>query len=350
MTIAAAALVLLAAAAGGAIIARSLFELPAPTGPFPVGTAEFSLNRPIEPGESSPGRFVVQMWYPALASADRAPYGTGAGGFKAWLYRQLVRTHSARGAAPAPRRSPLVVYLSGWGGRRTDNTALAEELASHGYAVAALDDVVHDTPVLDRLAGAPDLHSDRAYHATLALARERLPYEAARASAVLDYLTKLDAGEPKGPFAGRLDLRHVGILGYSFGGAVALESCRRDKRFAGAINLDGMLLGAGAGYTGGVRYLLVSDSQPSPTPGELASDNPAVRYMAELIVADGVDQNAVLRHGGHEVQVAGTAHESFTDAPLYAPLQRFRAGWSNPPRITAALREYSLAFFGQALQ
>ncbi len=344
-----AVVVVLFAFVAGGLMTHALFQLPAPTGRFPVGTISFTLHRPIELGETSAGRFIVQLWYPALASNDRAPYGTGVGGPKAWLYHHFVRTHSATGAPPAFRNSSVLMYVPAWGGQRTENTALAEELASHGYIVAAFDDVTRDSPVLDRLAGAFEVGSERAYHASLARAHRRLAYEAQRASRVLDYLAKLNAGDPQGRFTGRFDLRHVGILGYSFGGAVALETCRRDSRFSAAMNMDGLLFGAADDYDGRIPYFVVSDTNPAPTPAELASNDPAVRYTSELIVGDATGQRAALRHGGYELQVAGTSHASFDDAPLYAPLQRFRAGWSNPPRITAALRQYTRAFFDQAL-
>jgi dienelactone hydrolase len=347
--IAAVAVSVFAVAAGVAFISHSLFELPKPTGPFAVGTVSFTLNRPHEPGETSPGRFIVTMWYPALSSSDRAPYGTGVGGITAWLYHHVVRTHSARGAVPALRRSPLLVYVPAWGGQRTENTALFEEFASRGYTVAAFDDVTRDFPALERLAGPNDVGSAQAYRATLELAHKRLAYETRRASDVLDFLTKLDAGGANGQFTNRFDLRRIGIFGYSFGGAVALETCRRDKRFAAAMNLDGLLFGAGDGYNGAIPYFLVSDANPPPTPAELASNDPAVRYLSELIVSDSPGQLAALRHGGYELQVAGTVHASFSDVPLYAPLQRLRAGWGNPPRITAELRQYTLAFFEQVL-
>ncbi len=347
--IAVAAVFVLAIAAGAAFITYSLLELPAPSGPFAVGTVSFTLQRPVEPGETSPGRFTVALWYPALASGKRALYGTGVGGRGAWFYHRLVRTHSATGAIPAPRRSPVIIYVPAWGGQRTENTALAEDLASHGYAVAAIDDVTRDSPVLDRLAGSIDVSSDEAYSLTLELAKRRLAYETQRASNVLDYLTRLDAGDPPNPFTGRFELRHVGILGYSFGGAVALETCRRDRRFSAAMNLDGILWGAGDGYKGGIPYFLVSDANPLPTSADLVSDDPVVRYTSQLIFADDSGQRAALRDGGFELTIADTEHASFSDVPLYAPLQRFAAGWSNPPRITTALRQYTLAFFDRAL-
>jgi dienelactone hydrolase len=347
--IVAAAVVGLAFGMGGVFMGHALFELPAPTGPFPVGTASFAVPRPVQPGDAAPGQFVVQMWYPALASNVRAPYGTGTGGVKAWLYHHLVRTHSTTDAVAADRQSSVLLYVPAWGGERTENTALIEELASHGYAVAAFDDVSRDVPVLDGLAGPFDVSSEQSYRASIELANRRLAYEMHRASSVLDYLRRLNDGDDRGRFTGRLDLRRVGIFGYSFGGAVALETCRRDRRFLAAMNFDGLLFGAADGYDGGIPYFLVSDSNPLPTPAELASDDPAVRYMSKLIVGDAADQRAALRHAGYELLVGDSKHASFNDSPLYAPLQRLRAGWSNPPRITAALRQYTLAFFDEVL-
>jgi dienelactone hydrolase len=310
-----------------------------------VGTTAFTLQRPIEPRETSRGGFAVQLWYPALPSNNRAPYAIEPRDVKARLYRRLVHTHSARDAAPVLSGCPVVVYAPAWGGERAENTALAEELASQGYVVAAFDDLTRDSPALSRFSNGPDLRSERAFRATIQLAKERLAYVSARASAVLDFLTTLDEGAGDGRLSGRMDLQRVGILGYSFGGAVALATCCRDQRFRAAMNLDGMLFGAGDAYDGRTPYLLVSDATPDPTPEQLSSNDVAVRCMSELIVADGAEQRVALRRGGHQIRLPDTVHESFTDVPLYAPLKRFRAGWNNPPRLTAALRNYALEFF-----
>jgi predicted dienelactone hydrolase len=71
----------------------------------------------------------VAVWYPA-ALPEQAPARAG-GGFAARV---------ARDAPPAPcPRAPLVLFSHGWGGCALQSSFLTEELARHGYVVAAPD-------------------------------------------------------------------------------------------------------------------------------------------------------------------------------------------------------------------
>jgi dienelactone hydrolase len=329
---------------------RAAFALPSPTGPFAVGTTQLSFERPEEAGEAGPGRFDVQVWYPGVSSHDRAPYGMGAPGMKRWMYHCLVRTHAARNVALAPAngRFPVLIYVAGWGDQSTGNTVLAEDLASHGFVVFGLGDVAFDSPPLERLAAAPDFTSQRGYESTLRLGHEKLQYAARRVSRLLDGIEVLER-QSDTRFAHRLDLQRVGIVGFSLGGAVALEVCRHDARFKAAMNLDGWLFDAAENYRGGIPYFLVSDRDPPPGPGDLDSADPVHRYSSRLTAFDEEQQDSVLRRGGYRLQISGADHYSFTDVPLYAPLHRLR-GHGNAERLGFAVREYAVAFFQETLR
>ncbi|MGH7746446.1 MAG: hypothetical protein ACREQ5_17055, partial [Candidatus Dormibacteria bacterium] len=122
-----------AAAAAFALVGFLSHALPPPSGPYPVGT----LLLPFEFGSAAPQR-LAQVWYPTVARGTSA-YAPGEPGLRGW-YHRLIRTAAATGAAPARlANEPLVVYVPAWGGHRWENTALASELASYGYVVAALD-------------------------------------------------------------------------------------------------------------------------------------------------------------------------------------------------------------------
>jgi dienelactone hydrolase len=316
---------------------------------LPVGTLTLTLDRGPNGPESRPGRFDVRVWYPGASSNGSAPYGSGGPGFMRWFYHRFVRTHAARnvafaaGTAPAP----VLVYVAAWGGESTDNTALLEDLASHGYVVAALGDVAFDDPPLGRLGGPADFGSEQAYAATLGLAHEKLRYLARRVSAVLDRLAALDAADPAGRFTRRLDLGRTAILGYSFGGAVAFEACRRDPRLRAVLNMDGWLFDSARGYRGGIPYFLITNREPLPGPAELTAADPVLRYESQLTLADDAIQSEVLGRGGYALLIDAADHLSFSDVPLYAPLRRIGNG--DASRISRAVRAVTAAFFDRVL-
>ncbi len=107
---------------------------------------------------------------------------------------------------------PLVVISHGLTDTRKSFVFMAEHLASHGFAVAALDhpgsDFVHFEDLLkgfvDEIA-SPTEFSDR-------------PRDI---SFLLDEFTRLNA-DSNHPFFNRLDLEKIGIIGHSFGGYTAL--------------------------------------------------------------------------------------------------------------------------------
>jgi dienelactone hydrolase len=317
---------------------------PRPTGRYPVGVTTLTLVRDAAEG-SARGTYDVQVWYPAQRAGTRAPYGTGIPGLRRLAYHRLLRTNASPDVplAGSTERFPVIVYVAGWGGQRTDNTVLAEDLASHGFVVAALSDVAFDLPPIPELSTPLDFSSKSAYSATLEVARARASYEAERASRVLDELQALDGAAAPARFANRLNAGRAGIVGFSFGGAVALETCARDARFAAAVNLDGWLFGVR--NAGECPYLLVSDNAPLPGAADLAATDPVRRYESTLTVADEAVQRAALQHDGYSLIVADATHLSFTDVPFYSPLRRFEPGSVDPKRVSAIVNRYVLSFF-----
>ena len=130
--------------------------LPEPTGPCPVGTTSLYLKDVSRPDPWAAGvnarELMVSLWYPATPSdGRRARYMTPAESELQLTSRGItgvprdalstVRTNAVSDATPAGRQRalPLVVLSPGFTNPRGTLTALAEDLASHGYVVAGID-------------------------------------------------------------------------------------------------------------------------------------------------------------------------------------------------------------------
>ena len=335
----------------GAVIATRLFALPAPTGLYPVGTTTMTFARAAT-AIAPAGRYDVQLWYPAKAAGTRATWGTGGPGLTRLLYSKLIRTWSTRGAAVAenPAKLPLLLYLPGWGGQRTDNTGLAEEFASHGYVVAAMSDPFFDAPSIRRLGVPMDLSTPAKYRATLELGSEKSDYATRRASGVLDALLDGTAALPAG-LAGRFDDNRIGIYGFSFGGAIALITALRDPRFKAAMNLDGWIATAGTlpSRAPAPAYALIGGLDPPITQADLESEDATQRYTAALNQADDkLQRQHLMQGGGFMVTVAGADHFSFCDEPRYA-LTHWSKTPVDAPRMARIIGGYATGFFDETL-
>lgn len=151
----------------------------------------------------------------------------------------------------------------------------------------------------------------------------------------LDQLTALARDAANG-FAGKLDLDHVGLLGHSFGGATALDVCQRERRCAGAVDLDGSPFGA-VEQTGLGKPMMGILSEP-PTEGDLA--------MLRRVAA------ATPQGGASLLAIAGTRHFNFADdAVTLSPLRLFGLlGPIDGSRGLQITRDYVRAFFDTYLR
>src|ERR1700729_2718231 len=226
-------------------------RLPEPTGPGPVGITSLWLTDASRPDPWAPGmtarELMVSLWYPATSSdGRRAQYMTpgeselqltsrGITGVPADMLSK-VRTNAAVDATPAghQRSLPLVVLSPGFTGPRSNLTALAEDLASHGYVVAGIDHTYESFAT-----AFPD------GRVTTCLAREALrsgrgeKVVAGRAADVSFVLDELTGAHPAWPGAGLIDPSRMAMAGHSAGGAAAIAAMVADSRIRAGLDLDG---------------------------------------------------------------------------------------------------------------
>src|SRR2546423_8441559 len=134
--------------------------LPAPTGAFGVGrvTVHWTDRSRVEPlaADRRHRELMVDVWYPADAMPRQAAAYLDPSVFeqpqtaerlKGYLrnaYDNIkagrVQTHAVQGApfARSAKHSPLLIFSHGGGGARGTYTEQLEDLARHGYVLAAL--------------------------------------------------------------------------------------------------------------------------------------------------------------------------------------------------------------------
>ncbi|TDC32518.1 hypothetical protein, partial [Micromonospora sp. KC213] len=324
-------LVCLGLVAGGAVAAWALPvpAFPRPSGHYAVGATVLQWTDPAREETATPDigdrrTVVVQLWYPADSvppgtpgmqylghTAEEAEAVAAAAadylGIPAFLLNGLprARSHAALDAAPAAGRFPVVLFSPGLGGVRTQNTAWAEDLASRGYLVAGVDHPYDSAAVVladgrtvrTRVAASGDPGEDT---------RRTIGWTAVRAadlSFVLTQLSRLDRGELPSPFTGRLDTARAAATGHSLGGAAAMRAAQQDSRFTAVIDLDG-----------GLNQDQGPLRQPVLALTHAIEEQSDADYIARL--------SEVLQQGAatsYRLTVPGSAHLTFTDAPLYLP-------------------------------
>ncbi len=322
-------------------------SLPAPTGPYQVGTTTASIS-PRTPDTGT--AIAVRAWYPARPGAIGLP-ATGTQSIQ-WRRFGFRRDYATAALVDAPitgdgSRLPLVLYVPSWNGDKAEATALAQDIASYGFVVVAMDPP--STPPDRR---EMDFSSADAGAATLRLAGLLVDAQARDAIHLLDRIVHAGDGEPLADVARRIDPTRIGVIGFSFGGAVAAQACWIDRRFRAALDMDGWLFGEAASNGVSQPFMVMSDDTPLPGEADLRAPDAGRRLVAELNVAD--DRRMVAnmaRHGGTRVTIEGARHANFTDAPLTWPIARMvGAGLVTPIEAFRVIATYTVAFLDKSLR
>lgn len=149
-----------------------------------------------------------------------------------------TRTHSAKDAAPAEhsRSRPLVVLSPGFTWGASSLTALAEDLASHGYVVAGIDHTYETFATT-----FPDGRGTTCDACRLQTDDFGGQAEHSRALDVAFVLDSLTGRHPVWRGSRLIDPDRIGMAGSPLGGASATETMLNDARVRAGANLDGLL-------------------------------------------------------------------------------------------------------------
>ena len=337
--------------------------LPEPTGPYPAGTASVWLTDTSRPDPWASGvnarELMVSLWYPAVPSdGRRARYMTPAESELQLTSRGItgipqdtlstVETNAVSDARPAGRQHslPLVVLSPGFTNSRSTLTALAEDLASHGYVVAGIDHTYES-----HATAFPD------GRVTTCLAREaprrdrKEEVAAGRAADVCFVLDELTGAHPAWPGAGLIDPSRMAMAGHSAGGAAAIAAMLADSRIRAGIDMDGSTA-APIPDEGLARPFLFLGKQSNYTPGS----GGAVTTLRDWKLLRGAvitwERDWELLTGWKRwLVVAGAVHASFTDLALLADQTGIDTGAGlSGARSLDITRAYVRAFFDQHLR
>lgn len=280
-------------------------HLPPPTGPHQVGATlvagPATLWYPALPSDGRPARYMTPGESERLLTAGRI---TGLP--LDILY--TTRTNAVVDAPPIGIGLPLVVLSPGFTKSRATLTALAEELASWGYAVVAVD----------HAHGTGDVPHDQAF------------WEQVAADRATDVMRVLDELIERWP--GLIDQARIGMAGHSAGGASAIATMLSDPRVRAGINIDGSTF-APIPESGLARPVLLLGRAAQYTPGSTWAATTWARDWNHLV------------GWKRWLLVAGARHASFTDVGLLG--EQFGLGSADLPatRVAEITRAYTRAFF-----
>ncbi|MGA8113384.1 MAG: hypothetical protein WCA46_06955, partial [Actinocatenispora sp.] len=257
--------------------------LPRPTGPHRIGTTALHLvdrDRADPWVPARPRELMVSLWYPAVPRTGHGPVRYVTARESTLILRSQhvtgvpphilsrVRTHARGGALPLPGRRALVLLSPGFSLPRTSMTMLAEELASRGYLVAAIEHTYESVATT-----FPDGRVTTCVACESADPKAVIAGRVRDVSFVLDRLTGSDPGrrgraaDPVARWRQWVDASRTAIVGHSIGGASAVVLPGTDRRVDAAVNLDGTMF-ADVPAAGRSAPVLLFGSNAAHLPGE----------------------------------------------------------------------------------
>ena len=400
----------LALASFGLLFSFIVTSLPAPSGEHSVGVRDFELADQTRQGvlraeEHEPRRLLVRVWYPAGDIEGLSPRRyfndleaeTTAGGLGSslgmpFLFRYMAHssTNSYEGAPlfEAAANQPVVIYSHGYTSFLSQNTALMEELASHGYIVYSVQHTYDASPTVfpngdvaeldpaifeeaqamqkefpeDMIAAFTGETFDDRRRATQSIYKRSLEEGQRIASLsapiwLADRIfvhDQLEAGAvPDSVFeiVAASDLRSVGEIGMSFGGSTTGGVCMVDPRCAAGINLDGGDYDFSPFNRNIPVPFLMFYSDVDMVAAVLSGDPKAIGHGFNDFSYER-HETAGLRQDVYRLKVENVAHLGVSDFPLFAraPFKNILLGSIDADAIIQIQNDFVRGFFDRHLR
>lgn len=313
------------------IVPPTMHQLPYPRGSFGIGVTNetfIDTNRNYEfLGIKEPRYLNVCIWYPTNQVLTCSyPYGNKAlidtliHYDDSWLgsilylknliglYPFTSCSHSNPNAptlSNARETYPIILFSPGYGAPSFLYSALIEDLASSGFIVIGMNHTPYNgisiLPNGTIIPGsAPSsVHTDIDWQFAIDQSVKDNAF-------ILEQLSLLNNDTTRHWYK-RLNLNKIGILGHSFGGAVAVETCRTKKNINAGIDLDGWL-GNRYNNTGfSLPFLFIMSDHYYPTKSTYTQN---MKYILET--AENSSPKALVK------QLPNSYHLSCTDLTLLA--------------------------------
>jgi hypothetical protein len=352
-------------------------ELPFPSGRFGIGQVSYPLSPSDMPasGETN-AELKLLIWYPASVDADTSVPVDNVWGYSKSM-EKFVQTHTVQNAAVAheSERFPLILFSPASGNKSAAYLSQIENLVSHGYIVASLQDEGELNAVGFRetrlteferdmrrasfqpATGKPESSLARAQR--FELSREKA--ESARLHFVFSQIILISTDRSRhAPFAGHIDLERVAAFGHGSGGNAIARLCASDPRIAACVDEDGwtangLLAESNPAQLPRQPFLWIDVPLKQPDPAELAYAHISRDNFARLAKASAAGADLELRSfiaGAYHVSLlsADLSDKNFTDAPIIWSMKQGEIGDTDARNALAVTNLYSRVFFDKYLK
>lgn len=310
-------------------------SFPFPTGNYAVGTKKFQtedLNRFDILHSSKKRTLVGQIWYPTELEK---------GATDSYIDQRIIKymkeiryydisndmldrlesllTNSILNAPLIQAKIPLVLFIHGLGSPKELHTILYEDLASHGYAVLALDhpyggfSITREGNILSVAMDTISSFEENEIH-------QRMNEWSLDLLWVVSELSKPESAL-FGLHNGRLDFKKIVAGGHSLGGNIALGLNNYIPQIKGAFNMDGGSFqnisdkGLSVNSLFLRSYPIYSDDELNSRGRTRESWNEMGEFIDSIFTDVYTRSSAVVT----SVKIKGTGHFSYSDAPFLIP-------------------------------